>query len=357
MDSPKITLVYSEDHIVHRPTTSSPENPERVLRIERYLRNKRAEFGEDVNMITMFPAAGEEDILLAHQKGYVDFVKNYCSRGGGFLGDSTYFTPGSYDAALMAAGGTIRATETVLDGISNYSFALVRPPGHHAKSDNYGGFCIFNNVAVAIRKAQQEGKVGKAMIVDWDAHAANGTMEIFYEDPNVLLVSLHLDPKEFYPGDGFAHQVGKGAGRGTTVNVEMPVGSGDDEYRLAMDKIVEPLFKQYKPDLLVGCIGFDAHFSEELTSLALTSQGYHDVVTRMKNLSGNRMVLSLEGGYNWYNPRLTHTVINALQGKKTPYTDDVDILSSSVVREKKVNKVMRQKIANLEHILSDFYSF
>ncbi|MDG6221508.1 MAG: histone deacetylase, partial [Candidatus Thermoplasmatota archaeon] len=357
MASPRVSLIYSEDHVIHRPATSSPENPERLLRVIRYIKNKSEITGKEVTWSNVFPPATEEDILRAHQQGYVNFVKNYCARGGGFLGDSTYFTPGSYEAALCAAGGAIKATEMVLEGSTDMSFALVRPPGHHAKSDNYGGFCIFNNVAVAIRKFQALKKMGKVMIVDWDAHAGNGTMEIFYEDPSVLLVSLHCDPKNFYPSDGFAHQIGKGKGRGTTVNVEMPIGSGDDEYKLAMEEIVKPLYKQWKPDLLFSCIGFDSHFSEELTTMNLTSQGYHQIVSTLTELSERRMVMTLEGGYNWYNPRLTHTVINALVGRPAPYTDDVDILSSSIVREKKVNKVMRQKIASLKELLSDYYKW
>ncbi|MCK4717735.1 MAG: histone deacetylase, partial [Thermoplasmata archaeon] len=352
-----VSLIYSEDHVIHRPSTTSPENPERILRVVRYIQNKREIMGKNVSMLTVFSPAEIEDITRVHQEGYVKFVKNYCSRGGGFLGDSTYFTPGTFDAALMAAGGAIKAAQVVIDGTADMSFALIRPPGHHAKSDNYGGFCIFNNVAVAIRRLQSEKKIKKVMVVDWDAHAANGTMEIFYEDPNVLLVSIHTDPKGFYPSDGFSHQIGKGKGRGTTVNVEMPPGSGDDEYKLVMEEIVEPLYKQYKPDLLVGCIGFDAHFSEELTPLNLTSQGYHHFVSSLCELSANHMMLCLEGGYNWYNPRLAHTVINAMVGKAPPYTDDVDILSSSVVRERKVNKVTRQKIASLKESLRDYYTW
>ena len=355
--SARVSLVYSEEHVMHRPPTSSPENPERLLRVMRYLETKKNSIGEDVDIISMFSPATEEDILRVHQKGYLDFVRNHSARGGGFLGDSTYFTPGTYDAALIAAGGAIKASQLVVDGISPYSFALVRPPGHHAKSDNYGGFCIFNNSAVAVRNMQHNKKIKTAMIVDWDAHAANGTMSIFEEDPSVLVVSMHHDPKGFYPGDGFAHQIGKGKGRGTNVNVEMPQGAGDEEYKMAMDEIVQPLYEQYKPDMLMTCIGYDVHFSEQLTSMNLTSQGYHSTITKLKNMSQEKMALILEGGYNWYNPRLTHTVINALIDKPVPYTDDVDILSSSVVREKRVNKVMRDKINMLKTNLGEYYKF
>jgi len=355
--SPVLSILYNENHVIHKPFGTSPENPERTTRIFRYFQGKKEVLGEEVELRVDFPPATVEDLLRVHQKEYIDFVRSYCLRGGGFLGDSTYFAPGTFDAALSAAGGAMKALEMVVTGTRRFTFALIRPPGHHAKADTYGGFCIFNNVAVAIRHVQENFGVEKVMVVDWDAHAANGTMRIFYEDPTVLLVSLHKDPKEFYPGEGFVHQIGRGKGRGYTVNVEMPEGAGDREYLMVFEDIIRPVYEQYSPDLLVGCVGFDAHFSEEMTHMGMTSQGYYDLVRGLSELGGERLALVLEGGYNWYNPRLAHTVVNAMLGRPHSFKEDVDILSSSVTRPEKVYKITRQKIKEVQDILDQFYRF
>ena len=237
----------------------------------------------------------------------------------------------------------------------NAAIALVRPPGHHASSDRYGGFCIYNNAAIAARYLQAKKQARRIMFVDWDAHAGNGTMRIFYEDPTVLFVSIHRDPKEFYPNDGFAHQIGKGHGRGYTVNICMPEGAGDKEYDLALNEIILPLYDQFKPEFLIGCNGFDAHFSEELTKLQLSSTGYHNIVSSLREKARNHFAIMMEGGYNWYNTKLSHTIVNALVGLEVPYQDDIDTLASSVTNVKKTHAIVENEVKQLKEILSDYY--
>lgn len=358
IDEKQVTLglIYTPLHIAHKSNLISPENPERLERIMRYLQNKMKQFSEsNCKLIQEFEPATEEDILRVHTKKYVEFIMNYCKKGGGFLGDSTYFTYQTFALASLAAGGAIKAGECVVNKEFDYAFALIRPPGHHATMDKYGGYCIFNNSAILARYLQEKKGLKKIMIIDWDAHAANGTCQIFYDDPSVFVISLHQDPHGFYPHEGFMAQIGKGEGLGYTVNIEMPKESGDTEYILAFDELVLPLYKSYAPDFVIGCNGFDSHHSDPYTDLQLTSDGYYRMVQRLRNLAKNKLVLLLEGGYHPNLGPLTHTIIKSLLGEENPFIEHIDVLSSSASRGDAVYKLTSRKISNLKTILKDFH--
>jgi len=343
-----IGVIYNPEHVLHStPEPSYLEQPERLIRIIRYLKKVDA-FTERCVMVSDFESASMEDVLRVHDLDYLRFVKNYCDHGGGFLGDSTYFSRASFTAALQAAGGAIEASRLMFEKKYSSCFALIRPPGHHATRSIFGGFCILNNAAIAAQYLIARENLDRIMIIDWDAHAANGTMSVFYESAKVLLLSIHLDPKEFYPRDGFTHQIGRGEGRGYTINVEMPENSGDDEYRRVIEEIVIPVYEQYKPQFVIGCCGFDAHWSDDSSKLMLTSNGYYDMVNTIKKHSGSAAIL-LEGGYSKFNGRLSHTVIKALQNQKIGYKEEV----SKPNIDSKVNK----KLSNLKKLLSEFYKF
>lgn len=262
------------------------------------------------------------------------------------MGDSTYFSRASFNTALQAAGGAIEASRLAFERKNSSCFALIRPPGHHAARSIFGGFCILNNAAIAAQYLIARKSLDRIMILDWDAHAANGTMSIFYESAKVLLLSIHLDPKEFYPRDGFAHQIGRGEGRGYTINVEMPENSGDDEYRRVIEEIVIPIYEQYKPQFVIGCCGFDAHWSDDSSKLMLTTNGYYDIVKAIKKRAGSTAIL-LEGGYSKFNGQLAHTVIRALQNKRIGYKDEVSKSS--------LDEQVDKKLSNLKKLLSEFY--
>ncbi|MCK5561680.1 MAG: hypothetical protein KAJ51_13845, partial [Thermoplasmata archaeon] len=233
LESQKIAIIYNHKHIRHKSAIPSPENPERLLNIINLLKREQVNvFNKDCKLVSEFEAAKPQDILRVHTRKYLDFVKSYSKKGGGFLGDSTYFTPFTYSSALLAAGGALKAGDVVLKDGYEFSLALIRPPGHHATADKYGGYCIFNNSAVLARFLQRKRKLSKIMILDWDAHSANGTMQIFYDDPTVLVISIHQDPHGFYPNTGFMEQLGRGDGLGYNINIEMPKDSGDNEYTL-----------------------------------------------------------------------------------------------------------------------------
>jgi len=199
------------------------------------------------------------------------------------LDPDTVASETSWDAALLAAG-------IALEAVDRSGFALVRPPGHHALADRAMGFCLVNNVVVAARYAQEELGLGRVAILDWDVHHGNGTEEMVRGDDSVVFVSLHQWP--FYPGTG-----GPGTSEGNIVNVPLPAGSGDAEYRAVFATIVQPAFAAFAPDLLLVSAGFDAHTEDPLGQMELTAGGFRELALAAAELAP-RVAAVLEGGYN-----------------------------------------------------------
>jgi acetoin utilization deacetylase AcuC-like enzyme len=346
-----IAVIYNPSHIGHRSETSSPEMPERLTKIIDLLNRREKVFNKQCRLISDFPPATEEDLLRVHDLQYIDFIKRYASKGGGFLGDSTYVTKTTHELALVAVGGAIRAAEEVLNGKAEFALALIRPPGHHASREKYGGYCIYNNSAILARYLQQEKGLKKILILDWDAHAANGTMDIFNDDPSVMLISLHQDPHNYYPKTGFISQMGKAKGFGYTINMEMPRGSSDDEYFTVFKDLVLPLVEKFKPDFVIGCNGFDPHHSDQYTELQLTGRGYYKFCQFFREHMQNKMVILMEGGYNPYMGELTHTIINGLLGQPNQFDDNYKSLFQKVVSDEKIHVILNQKLKELKNNL------
>jgi len=182
----------------------------------------------------------------------------------------------------------------------DHVFCAVRPPGHHAEANRAMGFCLLNNVAIAVRYAQKKHGLSRVLIVDWDVHHGNGTQHIFEDDPSVLFFSTHQFPH--YPGTGRESERGRGAGEGYTINVPMEAGEGDDEYRAIFRKVLVPAAEEFKPELVIISAGFDAHKDDPLASMGLTEAGYAEltgiVAGIAKTYAQGRILSSLEGGYN-----------------------------------------------------------
>ncbi len=349
----KVAVLYSEAHIAHLPKNTNVqdmERPERLTRAMDYLQRSGV-FGERCDLITGKYPVSDQDLLLVHSDEYVRFVRSYSLSGGGFLGDSTYMTSNTFEVAGLAVGSAIQAGELVLSGQYSAAMVMIRPPGHHAGVDKYRGFCIFNNVAVLARYLQKKKGISKVMIIDWDAHAGDGTMEIFYNDPTVMVVSLHRDPHDFYPRRGFSFQTGEGPGIGYTANVEMPVGAGDEEYAFAFDELVMPLLHSFSPDFVICSCGFDAYYKEEHIKLNLTSAGYHMMAKKIMSVMNGNFVLVMEGGYHKFNGHLTHVVINSLLGLPDPIADTLKATEYERNQQRSVMKETEKKISYVKEML------
>ncbi|HSR10421.1 MAG TPA: histone deacetylase, partial [Thermodesulfobacteriota bacterium] len=216
------------------------------------------------------------------------------------LDPDTYACSRSYDAARLAAGGTLAAVDKVVAGEAPNAFAMIRPPGHHAESNRAMGFCLFNNVAVAACYALEKHGLKKALIIDWDLHHGNGTQHSFYERADVLYFSTHQYP--YYPGTGFYSETGGGAGKGFTVNVPLPAGPGDGEYVRVFEEILEPIALEYRPDIVFVSAGFDIYHQDPLGGMQVTPRGFADlariVLEFAQKTCGGKVIFVLEGGYH-----------------------------------------------------------
>ena len=282
-------IVYDPRFLDHVPSPLHVERPDRLRSIVERLR--REGLLHDVQ--TPVPAT-EEELRRVHRGSYVDHFRNLDE---GFLDPETAVHKGTFAIATLAAGAVLQATRASV-GDGHPAIALVRPPGHHAGPDYGGGFCYLNNVAVAAADQVAGGR--RVAILDYDAHHGNGTRDIFAAAPSVLYVSTHQ--YGIYPGTGPAEDIGEGEGQGFTVNVPFPAGAGDTSYRAALETIIEPILTQFRPDVVLVSLGIDAHYRDPLTSLALSSPGYVEVVSRSAEwatrLCGSRFVIALEGGYH-----------------------------------------------------------
>ncbi len=290
-------IVVHDAYLDHEQHPLHPERRERL----RYTLDQITEEGlwDDTRIIRFTPhPAKEAELLLIHEPGYLNFLK-HSSISGGFIDQDTIVPKGLWEGALLAAGGAITAGEVVHNRVVSNAFALVRPPGHHAKPWTGAGFCYLNNVAILVRSLQKMG-YAKVLILDWDAHHGDGTQVIFYDDPSVLFISIHERP--LYPGTGDITEIGSHRGEGYTVNIPVPHGTTDDSYQLIMGEIIIPLALEFKPDFIVVSAGQDNHYTDPITGLALTAKGYawlmQETVLLSQKVCKGRLVAVLEGGYS-----------------------------------------------------------
>lgn len=259
-----------------------------------------SEFWSSLTEITP-EKASKGSIQAAHTPQHYKTVEDAFERGNDRLDADTVISMQSFDAALFAAGGAVAAVDAVMQGESDNAFVAVRPPGHHATAERAMGFCLFNNVAVAARYAQNRYKeIERVAIIDWDVHHGNGTQGIFYVDPTVHFFSMHQYP--WYPGTGSRGETGHGRGLGTTLNIPVKAETKAAEQKRMFEAAIGDIARDFKPDLIMISAGFDAHLSDPLGQLRLEDDDYvsmtRTVLQWADEVCEGRVVSCLEGGYN-----------------------------------------------------------
>lgn len=297
-----------------------PERPDRIRAIATAIRaaglvdspNPFPSFDLDLGPLTRaeqklveLPAvpADEKWLATVHVPRHIEHVKQVCATGGGVLDEGdTIVGANSFDIALLALGAVLQSADAVMSGKVRRAFAAVRPPGHHAEPQRAMGFCLFANVAIAARYLQRNHGVDSVAIVDFDVHHGNGTQAAFEDDPSVLFISLHQDPRTCYPGTGFEWEVGEGPGRGTVLNLPFAPESTDADYLRVMEQRVLPKLALFRPQVLLLSAGFDAHRDDPLAQINLSEEGFEQITRLLVGAAdahcGGRVISVLEGGYN-----------------------------------------------------------
>jgi acetoin utilization deacetylase AcuC-like enzyme len=285
-----VGFVWHDACLRHDNGPGHPERPERLRAIRAHL--EKSGLLARLDVITPEPCPIER-LERVHSKHYVKAIREACAHAPMMLDPDTMVSAGSWDAALLSAGGALAACDAVMTGRIRSAFVCTRPPGHHAERDRAMGFCLFNNIAVAARYLQDEHGCRRVAILDWDVHHGNGTQHLFERDHTVLYASTHQFP--FYPGTG-------AASKGTTINVPLQAGSGDTEIVRAFGDTILPAVERFAPDAILISAGFDAHRDDPLAGLEVTEAGYGVLTTLVRGVAervcGGRIVSFLEGGYD-----------------------------------------------------------
>jgi len=266
------------------------------------------------------PPATEEELRRVHAGTYLDEFKRLSDENGGEIGERTPFGKGGYDIARLSAGLGAAALRGVIEGRHRNAYALCRPPGHHCLPATPMGYCLLANAAVAAEVGLKEKGLQRVAIVDWDVHHGNGTEAIFYGRDDVLTISLHQE--NCYPRDsGGVPSIGEGKGEGANVNVPLFPGSGHAAYLYAMDRVVVPALRRFRPDAIIVACGYDASGVDPLSRMLATSETFAQMTRRMieaaDELCGGRLVFLHEGGYSEVHvPFCGHAVIAELAGSE-----------------------------------------
>jgi acetoin utilization deacetylase AcuC-like enzyme len=274
------------------------EHPE----TKRRFRNLVEVSGLHKHLILIEPRpATEAEVLRFHSRAYMERIRELSADIGGDAGPFTPIGRGSFEIAMLSAGGVLTGLEAIMAGRVDNAYALVRPPGHHALADRGMGFCVFGNAAITGFHALEHYGLNRIAFVDWDVHHGNGTQSAFWEDPRALTISIHQD-RNFPADEGHIHERGAGTGLGFCINVPLPPGSGVGAYEATFDHIVIPALRAYRPELIIVPSGFDAGGYDPFGRMMMHSGGYRSLTAKMlgiaDELCGGRLLLCHEGGYH-----------------------------------------------------------
>lgn len=327
----KTGIVKDNRYLAHDMGAFHVESPRRIEAIYRML-EKEVSF--PYLEIEPRPAL-EEEIELIHSPSYVQMIRETAGRDRVQLDPDTATCARTYEVALLAAGGLLKALDLIMEGEIQNGFALVRPPGHHAENSRAMGFCIFNNVAVAAEYLIRKHGLKKILIVDWDLHHGNGTQHTFYSRSDVLYFSTHQFP--YYPGTGNWDEIGSGRGEGHTVNVPLSPGKTDEDYLFIYKKILAPVAGKYEPEFILVSAGFDIYGGDPLGAMHVSEAGFGALAAELlalaRDFSKDRILFTLEGGYDLQGLRegVKH-VLFELAGKARPTKIKAEP-SASVLKE------------------------
>jgi acetoin utilization deacetylase AcuC-like enzyme len=290
-----LTLVSSPRFAEHQTPPGHPERPERAQVMDAVASRWRARSGE----VVAPREATHEQLARVHDAPYIQRISELRDRALA-LDPDTYTSPETYEIALLAAGAAIDSVERAMSTTHTTTFALVRPPGHHAEHAHAMGFCLFNNVAVAAAHARHALGAKRVAVVDYDVHHGNGTQHMFEHDASVLYISTHQYP--YYPGTGAVEEIGVGPGEGFTVNLPMASGGTDADYQHVFDRVALPILRQFGPDLVIISAGFDAHQRDPLATMRATEAGFAAMTMALRRVADEccrgRLALVTEGGYD-----------------------------------------------------------
>ena len=295
----KTALIHHPIYEKHDTGPGHPEMPKRYRVVIDTIKSDEQLMGE---LVEITPEKASQGFVQAvHTKEHYKRVAEAFENGLDQLDMDTTISMQSFDASLFAAGGAITAVDNVMEGKVKNAFVAVRPPGHHATAERTMGFCIFNNVAVAARYAQNKyQEIERVAIIDWDVHHGNGTQGIFFSDPSVYFFSMHQYP--WYPGTGSRGETGQGKGLGTTLNLPVRAYTSAADQLSAFEAAIEQIESSFKPDMIFISAGFDGHISDPLGQLQLEDPDYvsmtRTIIQWAEEVCSGRVVSCLEGGYN-----------------------------------------------------------
>jgi len=299
MNMTKSGLVYDDLYLQHDTGPNHPEQAQRLTAIIEALKTS----GLLNKLLPIAPVPAERSIVeLCHESSYIGRFKSGVESSLPFLDTPECpLGPGTFEAAICAAGGILAGIDNVMQENIKNCFCAVRPPGHHAERSKAMGFCYFNNIAIAAKYLQKKYAVERIVIIDWDVHHGNGTQHTFEQNPAVFYISFHQNPFTCYPGTGKASETGAGKGQGYTLNFPMSPGAGNQEYFQAMET-VEREMEKFRPRFVLVSAGFDAHTDDPLAHIRLSTKGYEGLTQKVKGIAEDyaegRLVSTLEGGYN-----------------------------------------------------------
>ena len=292
----KTGIVKDWRYMEHDMGAFHVENPKRIEAIYRMVEK---DISFPYTEIEPRPAK-EKEIQMVHASSYVNAIKETSGKGRMQLDPDTATSARSYEVALLAAGGLLKAIDLVMDGKIQNGFAIVRPPGHHAEASRAMGFCLFNNIAIGAEYLVQNHGIKRILVIDWDLHHGNGTQHSFYNRSDVLYFSTHQFPH--YPGTGSWDEIGQDKGKGFTVNVPLSGGKTDEDYLFIFRKILAPIASDFKPEFILVSAGFDIYKADPLGGMQISEDGFGALTSELMSVahkfSKDRILFTLEGGYN-----------------------------------------------------------